>query len=126
MTSIGVLMVALAPGIAGLFSSEAEVLRYTTSCLRILAVGIPMYAIGMILSQALNGAGDTTTPTIINFVSFWLLQIPLAYWLATAMSMGPDGVFTAIVVSESLVTILSVVVFRRGKWKHRRAETRQR
>ena len=80
-----------------------------------------MYAIGMILSQALNGAGDTTTPTIINFVSFWLLQIPLAYWLATALSQGPNGVFAAIVVSESLVTILSVLAFRRGKWKHHRA-----
>ena len=61
------------------------------------------------------------TPTVINFVSFWLLQIPLAYWLATAQAMGPNGVFTAIVVSESLVTILSVIVFRRGRWKQQRA-----
>jgi len=121
MTSVGVLLVVLAPAIAGLFSTDPEVLRYGTSCLRILAIGIPMYAIGMIISQALNGAGDTTTPTVINFVCFWLLQIPLAYWLATNMSLGPNGVFVAIVVSESLVTILSVVVFRRGKWKHQLA-----
>jgi len=86
-----------------------------------LAIGIPMYAIGMIISQALNGAGDTTTPTLINFVSFWLLQIPLAYWLATDMSQGPNGVFLAIVISETLVTVLSVIVFRRGNWKHKLA-----
>ena len=121
MVAIGVLLVALAPGIAGLFSDDAEVLRYGTACLRILAVGIPMYAIGMIITQALNGAGDTVTPTLINFVCFWVLQIPLAYWLATEVSLGPNGVFIAIVVSESLVTILSVIVFRSGRWKLARA-----
>jgi putative MATE family efflux protein len=121
MTTIGVLLVMLAPVIAGLFSSDAEVLRYGISCLRILAVGIPMYAVGMIITQALNGAGDTTTPTVINFVSFWILQIPLAYWLATSVINGPSGVFFAIVVSESLVTILSVIIFRRGNWIRRRA-----
>ena len=121
MVAIGVLLVALAPGIAGLFSDDPEVLRYGTACLRILAVGIPMYAIGMIITQALNGAGDTVTPTLINFVCFWVLQIPLAYWLATEVSLGPNGVFIAIVVSESLVTILSVIVFRSGRWKIARA-----
>ena len=118
MTTVGLLLVALAPGLAGLFSNDPEVLRYGTACLRILAVGVPMYAIGMIVTQALNGAGDTVTPTVLNFICFWVLQIPLAYWLATDVSMGPNGVFAAIVVSESLVTILSVIVFRRGRWKH--------
>jgi putative MATE family efflux protein len=117
MTSVGVLVVIFAPGIAGLFTNDSDVLRYGTSCLRILAIGIPMYAVGMIVTQALNGAGDTRTPTAINLVCFWILQIPLAYWLATDMSLGPDGVFWAMVVSESLVTILGVAVFRRGKWK---------
>jgi len=121
MVTIGVLLVVLAPGIAGLFSDDPDVLRYGTDCLRILAVGIPMYAIGMIVTQALNGAGDTVSPTLINFVCFWVLQIPLAYWLATDVSLGPNGVFIAIVVSESLVTILSVIVFRSGRWKHAHA-----
>lgn len=121
MTAIGVVLAAAAPGLTSLFTNEADVLSYGTSCLRILAIGIPMYAIGMIISQALNGAGDTKTPTVINFICFWLLQIPLAYWLATQLSLGPNGVFTAIVVSESLVTILSVIVFRRGNWKQQRA-----
>lgn len=117
MTSLGMLVIVFAPGIAGLFSNDPDVLRYGTSCLRILAIGVPMYAVGMIVTQALNGAGDTRTPTVINLVCFWILQIPLAYWLATDLSLGPDGVFWAIVVSESLVTILGAAVFRRGKWK---------
>lgn len=117
MTSLGILVVTFAPGIAGLFTNDPDVLRYGTSCLRILAIGIPMYAVGMIVTQALNGAGDTTTPTVINFLCFWVLQIPLAYWLATSLSLGPNGVFWAIVVSETLVTILGVTVFRRGRWK---------
>ena len=117
MTSLGILVVTFAPGIAGLFTNDPDVLRYGTSCLRILAIGIPMYAVGMIVTQALNGAGDTTTPTVINFLCFWVLQIPLAYWLATSQELGPNGVFWAIVVSESLVTVLGVTVFRRGRWK---------
>jgi len=117
MTSLGVFVVIFAPGIADLFTNDAEVLRYGTSCLRILAIGIPMYAVGMIVTQALNGAGDTSTPTMINFLCFWVLQIPLAYWLATSQELGPNGVFWAIVVSESLVTVLGVTVFRRGRWK---------
>ena len=117
MTSLGIIVVTFAPSIAGLFTNDPEVLRYGTSCLRILAIGIPMYAVGMIVTQALNGAGDTTTPTVINFLCFWVLQIPLAHWLATSLSLGPDGVFWAIVVSETLVTVLGVTVFRRGKWK---------
>jgi putative MATE family efflux protein len=121
MTTIGVLLIVLASAITGLFSNDAEVLRYGTSCLRILAIGIPMYAVGMIVTQALNGAGDTGTPTAINFVSFWILQIPLAYWLATSVLHSPNGVFFAIVVSESLVTVLSVVIFRRGSWKYKLA-----
>ena len=76
-----------------------------------------MYAVGMIVIQAMNGAGDTRTPTVLNFIVFWLTQIPLAYWLATSVGWGPNGVFAAIVFSESALTLLAVVVFRRGEWR---------
>ncbi len=121
MTSIGALIVVLAPVITALFSSDPDVMRYGTSCLRILGLGFPVYAVGMIIVQALNGAGDTATPSAINFLCFWMLQIPLAYWLATQAALGPNGVFIAIIVSESLMTLLSVIVFRRGSWKQRKA-----
>lgn len=117
LSFVGVFMLVCAPWITQFFSDDPEVLRYGTSCLRILGIGFPMYAMGMVIVQALNGAGDTATPTIMNFISFWLLQIPLAYLLAMKTSLGPDGVFISIVVSESLVTILAVLMFRRGRWK---------
>jgi len=117
MAAIGIVMIALAPQIVSLFSTEPEVIHYGTSCLRILGVGYPMYAVGMIIIQALNGAGDTTTPSIMNFICFWLLQIPLAYWLATAVGLGPNGVFLAIVIAESILTVMGVAVFRTGKWR---------
>lgn len=118
MSCVGIAMFLFAPGIAGLFTDEADVLYYGTTCLRILAVGAPAYAIGMIVIQAINGAGDTATPTVINFLGFWVLQLPLAYWLATSVGLGPNGAFTAIVVSETFVTILGIIIFRRGRWKH--------
>jgi putative MATE family efflux protein len=118
MLGVGIATLLLAPGIANLFSNDPVVVQYTTSCLRILGVGCPMYAIGMIMTQALNGAGDTVTPTLLNIVSFWILQVPLAYWLATSLLDGPNGVFLSIVISESLLTVLCVIVFKRGNWKH--------
>ncbi len=121
MSIAGVFIIALAPWITGLFTNEAEVMSYGTTCLRILGIGFPMYAIGMIMTQALNGAGDTVTPTIINLICFWMLQIPLSYWLATTVELGPNGVFLAMVISESLLTVLSVIVFRRGNWKQQQA-----
>lgn len=121
MSVAGVFIIALAPWITDLFTNEPEVLAYGTTCLRILGLGFPMYAIGMIITQALNGAGDTVTPTVINLICFWMLQIPLSYWLATTVELGPNGVFLAMVISESLLTVLSVIVFRRGNWKHQLA-----
>ena len=76
-----------------------------------------MYAVGMVIVQAMNGAGDTETPMTINLISFWLVQIPLAFALATRTELGPNGAFIAVVASESLLTVLSVIVFRRGAWK---------
>ena len=117
MTTVGAFFFVFAPWIVGLFSDDPEILRYGTHCLRILGLGYPLYAVGMIITQALNGAGDTKTPSILNLIAFWLTQIPLAYWLAASVDLGPNGVFWAIVVSESLLTVLGVMVFRRGYWK---------
>ena len=117
MTVLGAGFVIFAPQIVGLFADDAEILRYGTSCLRILGFGYPIYAVGMIVIQAINGAGDTRMPSLLNFICFWIVQIPLAYWLATEINLGPNGVFFAIVVAESILTVLAVLLFRRGDWK---------
>ena len=117
MTGLGVLSVIAAPWIAAAFSSDPDVLRYGTNCIRILGIGYPLYAVGMVMVQALNGAGDTTTPSMLNLLCFWLVQIPVAWWLADSLGWGPNGVFWAEVIAESLLTVLAVIVFRRGGWK---------
>ena len=117
MTVVGFSMLAAAPIVTSWFTSDPEVLYYGTICLRVLSIGFPLYAIGMILVQALNGAGDTYMPTLMNLLCFWIIQIPLAYWLATQVGAGPNGVFIAIVISESLLSVLAIFVFRRGRWK---------
>ena len=117
MIVVCALFLIFAPSISRLFSNDPEVIHYATNCLRIMGLGLPLAAVGMIISQALNGAGDTTTPTLMNLACFWLTQIPLAYWLAEVLAMGPNGVFIAMVIAEILLTILGIIVFRRGAWK---------
>jgi len=121
MAMLGLALVAFAPQVVGLFTSDEAVLPYGISCLRILGIGFPMYAVGMIMTQALNGAGDTKTPSLLNFICFWVLEIPLAYWLATAAGLGPNGVFIAIVTAESTLSVLGYLVFRNGTWKLQQA-----
>ncbi len=86
-------------------------------CLRIVAAGYVFYAFGMVITQAFNGAGDTRTPTRINFVSFWLFQLPLAFMTSQVFKVGPMGVFVAITLAEVLLTVLALRAFRKGRWK---------
>jgi putative MATE family efflux protein len=106
--------------IVSFFSADPIVSRLAADCLRIIGYGNLTYAFGMVMVQAFNGAGDTVTPTMINIVSFWLCEIPLAWLLANHTSMGVNGVFTAIPVANTVMTVISLVVFARGSWKHRR------
>lgn len=119
MLGTAVVFVAFAPGIVGIFTDVPEVIAYGVQCLRIVSYGYGFYAIGIILVQALNGAGDTDTPTVINFVCFWLIQIPLAWWLAQPLEMGPGGVFLAVMIAESLLAVAALFAFRSGRWRHR-------
>jgi Na+-driven multidrug efflux pump len=85
--------------------------------LQIIGSGYIFYGIGMVMVQALNGAGDTKTPTWINIAGFWLFQIPLAFVLARVFNMGPTGAFIAIPAAESMMAMLAFYYFRKGKWK---------
>jgi len=115
--SVGVAFVALAGPIVSLFSNDPAVASYAVNCLRIVGLGFPFYAYGMVLNSAFNGAGDTWTPTWINFLIFWLLEIPLAYALAVSFNRGPRGVFIAITIAYSSLAVISAYLFRKGRWK---------
>lgn len=116
-TSIGILFVLFSEQIAGIFTNEPEVLAYAANALRIIAYGFFFYAIGMVLETAFNGAGDTWTPTWLNFFIFWMFEIPLAYTLAFHFDMGPQGVFWAITIAFSALAVAAAILFRRGRWK---------
>jgi len=115
--AVSVVFVVGAPAIIGLFTHEPAVLGYGVDGLRVVAAGFVFYAYGMVLAQSFNGAGDTWTPTLLNLVTFWLWEIPLAYALALGFHFGPHGVFLAIAIAFSTFALLAVVMFRRGRWK---------
>lgn len=105
--------------LVAIFTDDPAVLDIGAQALRIISLGYVFYAWGMVMTQAFNGAGDTMTPTWINLGSFWALQIPFAWWLATPDLLGPAGVFWAVALAESVLAVWCVLVFRQGKWKDR-------
>jgi Na+-driven multidrug efflux pump len=115
--ALGVFYLALAPWVVGWFGSDPAVMAVAERALRIVAIGFPLYALGMVLTSAFNGAGDTWTPTWLNFFVFWLWEIPLAWVLAKSLGLGVDGAFWAIVIAFSTLTGASWVVWRRGRWR---------
>lgn len=118
--AIGVVFVAAAGPLVGLFTSDPEVLAAGARCLRVVGLGFPFYAYALVVTAAFNGAGDTWTPTLINLFCFWLCEIPLAWMLSQHTALGPTGVFTAIMIAFSLMAVVAVVMFRRGGWKRQR------
>lgn len=123
MTFLGVVGLGffLFPGaLVGLFTADAAVAPVATEGLRIIAAGFVFYAWGMVLVQSFNGAGDTWTPTVINFFVFWLWEIPLAWVLAVRLALGPRGVFLAITIAFSTLAVVGGLLFRRGKWKEKK------
>lgn len=113
------LSILFTPQIIGWFTTDPEVLGYGVACLRTAAWGYVFYAVGMVSIQALNGAGDTDTPMLLNIACFWVLQIPLAWALTRTADLGPQGVFVAVLVAETALAVAGLVVFRRGRWKQR-------
>ena len=118
--TVGIVFVAFADEIAGLFTQDPSVLLYATDGLRIVALGFPFYAYGMVVNQSFNGAGDTWTPTYLNFMAFWVFELPVAYVLGIHLQLGPDGIFWAIALAFSLLAVASATLFRRGGWKSKR------
>jgi putative MATE family efflux protein len=117
LTALGVIFTVGANVLVGAFTDDPAVLEHGVRYLRIVSLGFPFYAFGMVLSQSFNGAGDTRTPTLINLGVFWILQIPLAWLLSHHAGLGPSGVFVTLGVCFSIFAVVGVVLFRRGRWK---------
>jgi putative MATE family efflux protein len=108
-----------AKAIVSVFTTDPAVARHAEDCLRIVSAGFLFFAYGLVLTQAFNGAGDTWTPTWINLGCFWVWQIPLAWWLAMELGLGPRGVYLAITIAFSTLAVISAIIFRQGWWKKR-------
>jgi putative MATE family efflux protein len=117
MGLVAIFFFFLATPLVAFFSSDPNVVQAAEDALRIICLGYMFYAYGMVLSMAFNGAGDTRTPTIINFIAFWLMQIPLAYFLAETSTLGPKSVYLAILISETALALMAIYWFRKGYWK---------
>jgi putative MATE family efflux protein len=117
MALVTVVFVFFASPIISIFTKEPEVHHYGTLALQIIGAGYIFYGIGMVMIQALNGAGDTKTPTWINIFGFWLFQIPLGFLLAKVFKMGPTGAFIAIPAAETVLALAAWYFFKKGRWK---------
>jgi len=115
--SVGVSFVLFAKPIIRLFTHDPTVVPLGAACLRILSYGNIAYAYGMVILQAFNGAGDTVTPTIVNFFGYWMLEIPLAYLLSISLGLHASGVYLSILIAEAFIAAVSMLLFRRGRWK---------
>ncbi|MGL1887299.1 MAG: MATE family efflux transporter [Reichenbachiella sp.] len=114
---VSILFFIVAPWFVGFFSEDLEVVDYGATALRIICVGYITFAYGMVISQGFNGAGDTKTPTILNIIFFWFIQIPLAYVLAFTLEMGFVGAIASIAIAFALHAGASVIWFKKGRWK---------
>jgi putative MATE family efflux protein len=117
MAGVMLLFLFFASPIISIFTKEPDVHHFGVLSLQIIGSGYIFYGIGMVMIQSLNGAGDTKTPTWINFIGFWLFQIPLGYLLAKTFGMGPVGAFIAIPVAEIGIALTAWYYFKKGKWK---------
>ena len=117
LTVIGVLFIAWPESFLRFFIHDPEVISAGVQSLRIISAGFLFYGLGMVLVNSFNGAGDTATPTWINFICFWIIEIPLAWLLAIVFGWNEKGVFYSIIIAESLLTIISFLIFRKGNWK---------
>ncbi len=117
MLGVSLFYLLFAEMIIKVFSSEALIIEYGALSLRVIAAGYVFYAYGMVIIQSFNGAGDTKTPTIINFFCFWVFQLPFAYLAALVFEWGAMGVFLAITFAEVLIAVIGIIWFKKGTWK---------
>jgi putative MATE family efflux protein len=117
MLAVSLVYLFFATEIIGLFTDTSSVITNGALCLQVVAAGYIFYAYGMVVSQAFNGAGDTRTPTKINFIAFWVFQLPFAYLAAMTFELGALGVFLAITLAEVMLSLIAIIWFRKGYWK---------
>lgn len=103
-----------------LFTDDQGIVVNGIQALKIISCGFIFYGMGMVLLNSINGAGDTQTPTLLNLISFWIVEIPVAYLLAIHFAWNQNGVFYAIIIAEAILTLIALYWFKTGRWKLKR------
>ncbi len=119
LTCLALVFIVFPEFLIGIFSKDPKLIAVGSQCLRYISFCYPIYAYGMVMVQSFNGAGDTTTPTVINFLCFWLFELPVAYLLAVILGFDARGVYLAITIAAGLFGVVGILLFRRGTWKTR-------
>ena len=117
LVPLGLLLYVVAETLVGVFTQDRHVLAIGVENLRVFCISFAFMAYGMVLTQALNGAGDTRSPMLINILCCWVIEIPLAYTLVNILAWGPQGVFWSVTIAQCLLTVVAVWVFRQGRWR---------
>jgi putative MATE family efflux protein len=120
LIAVAVIFIVFPEFLIRIFTGDQTVIPYGVDALRYISYGYAFYGYGMVMAAAFNGAGDTWTPTVMNLICFWLIQIPMAYTLAKLTGLEATGVFLAITIAESILAVIAMLVFRRGKWKEQK------
>jgi len=120
LVTVSVGFIVFDSALIGLFTRDPAVIEEGARCLRIVACSYLFYASGMVLIQSFNGSGDTRTPTLINLLCYWIVQLPLAYVLAVPFGLESTGVYVGIAVAQALSAMVSAWIFRKGRWQHAR------
>jgi len=119
LVGVAIIFIVFPEFLIRIFTPDETVIPFGVDALRYISYGYIFYGYGMVVAAAFNGAGDTYTPTVLNLICFWLIQIPLAYTLARWTGLGTTGVFLAVTIAESILAVMAMLVFRRGKWKEK-------
>ncbi len=119
MLVVMILFLVFPDNLLSLFETSPRSEEVAISCMKIMSLGMIFYGFQMVLGQAFNGAGDTYTPTWLNFIAFWLIEIPLAWILSNKTDLAEKGVFWSVFIAETLLCLVSFFVFQSGKWKTR-------
>ncbi len=116
MVFVTILFVSIPQYIIQFFTNDADVISFGSTTLRVFGSCYFIYGLSMVMVQALNGAGDTKTPTYINFFCFWVVQIPIAYYFAYGLRGGAEAALWSTPIAEILVALIAWYYFHKGDW----------
>lgn len=117
LSVVAIVLISFSEFFIRMFIDDPEVIEKGVIGLRYISYSLFAYSLGMVLIQAFNGSGMTRIPTLLNFICFWVLEIPLAYYLSHLGGYGEKGVYMAIIAGDLLLTLLAFILFKQGKWK---------